>query len=84
MLDAIAQLNNVAGGHARAYYEFAPRSVFARLTPKLVAGYKTYGFDDEGNFAELNRIAKRDSEDGSVIKECKKLNFSTKFILVNV
>ena len=63
LLNAIAQLNNVAGGHARAYYEFAPRSVFARLTPKLVAGYKTYGFDKEGSFSELNRIGKRDDED---------------------
>lgn len=53
LLKAIAQLNNVAGGHARAYYEFAPRSLVARLTPKLVAGYNTYGFDDTGNFPEL-------------------------------
>ncbi len=30
--DIIAQLNGVAGGHARAYYEFAPRSIVARLT----------------------------------------------------
>lgn len=63
LLNAIAQLNNVAGGHARAYYEFAPRSVFARLTPKLVAGYKTYGFNEEGNFTELIRISKSDAED---------------------
>jgi CRISPR-associated protein Cst2 len=62
LLQAIAQLNNVAGGHARAYYEFAPRSVFARLTPKLVAGYKTYGFDEEGNFAELSRIWKKNDQ----------------------
>ena len=62
LLNAIAQLNNVAGGHARAYYEFAPRSVFARLTPKLVAGYKTYGFDEDGNFAELSRIGQRNDE----------------------
>jgi CRISPR-associated protein Cst2 len=59
LLKAIAQLNGVAGGHARAYYEFAPRSVVARLTPKLVAGFKTYGFDTEGSFPELlERIGK--------------------------
>lgn len=63
LLQTIAQLNNVAGGHARAYYEFAPRSVFARLTPKLVAGYKTYGFDEVGNFAEINRIGKSSDQD---------------------
>ncbi|MEM8672249.1 MAG: type I-B CRISPR-associated protein Cas7/Cst2/DevR [Cyanobacteria bacterium P01_G01_bin.67] len=62
LLNAIAQLNNVAGGHARAYYEFAPRSVFARLTPKLVAGYKTYGFNEAGNFEALNRINKKNTE----------------------
>jgi CRISPR-associated protein Cst2 len=59
LLKAIAQLNGVAGGHARAYYEFAPRSVVVRLTPKLVAGFKTYGFDTEGSFPELlERIGK--------------------------
>ncbi|MEL4895141.1 type I-B CRISPR-associated protein Cas7/Cst2/DevR [Crocosphaera sp. Alani8] len=62
LLQAIAQLNGVAGGHARAYYEFAPRSVVARLTPKLVAGYKTYGFKEDGVFPELDRLEKRDDE----------------------
>lgn len=62
LLQAIAQLNNVAGGHARAYYEFAPRSVVARLTPKLVAGYQTYGFDGEGNWQELSRLTAADAE----------------------
>ncbi|MDY6897995.1 MAG: type I-B CRISPR-associated protein Cas7/Cst2/DevR [Cyanobacteriota bacterium] len=63
LLQAIAQLNKVAGGHARAYYEFAPRSVVARLTPKLVAGYNTYGFDEAGNFPQLNRLGKAEDED---------------------
>lgn len=62
LLQAIAQLNGVAGGHARAYYEFAPRSVVARLTPKLVAGYHTYGFDVDGGFQELDRLSARDSD----------------------
>ncbi|MDB9311781.1 hypothetical protein PN462_01610 [Spirulina sp. CS-785/01] len=63
LLQAIAQLNGVAGGHARAYYEFAPRSVVARLTPKLVAGYQTYGFDETGHFSELSRLSSPDAED---------------------
>ena len=64
LLQAIAQLNKVAGGHARAYYEFAPRSVVARLTPKLVAGYETYGFDSDGDCTKLlERLGKADSED---------------------
>lgn len=56
LLKAIAQLSDVAGGHARSYYEMAPRSIVARLTPNLVAGYDTYGFDEQGNFPELRRI----------------------------
>lgn len=63
LLKAISQLNGVAGGHARAYYEFAPRSVVVRLTPKLVAGYKTYGFDENGDFPELNRLGNRDDQE---------------------
>jgi CRISPR-associated protein Cst2 len=34
----------------------SPASIVARLTPSLVAGYDTYGFDDKGQFAELKRI----------------------------
>ncbi|MBD2492938.1 type I-B CRISPR-associated protein Cas7/Cst2/DevR [Nostoc sp. FACHB-280] len=62
LLQAIAQLNKVAGGHARAYYEFAPCSVVARLTPRLVAGYETYGFIETGEFPQLNRLGKADDE----------------------
>jgi CRISPR-associated protein Cst2 len=60
LLNAISQLSEVAGGHARSYYEMAPASIIARLTPSLVAGYDTYGFDDKGDFAELRRINKDD------------------------
>jgi CRISPR-associated protein Cst2 len=37
LLAAIGELSNVAGGHARSYFEMAPRSLVARLTPALVA-----------------------------------------------
>jgi CRISPR-associated protein Cst2 len=56
LLTAIGQLSEVAGGHARSFYEMAPASVIARLTPSLVAGYDTYGFDEQGRFAELARV----------------------------
>ncbi|MEI6381928.1 MAG: type I-B CRISPR-associated protein Cas7/Cst2/DevR [Cyanobacteriota bacterium ELA615] len=56
LLQAIAQLSNVAGAHARSYYEMSPKSIIVRLTPSLVAGYDTYGFKDSGEFAELDRI----------------------------
>lgn len=56
LLNAISELSNVAGGHARSYYEMAPKSIVARLTPCLVAGFDTYGFDETGNFSELSRL----------------------------
>lgn len=56
LLNAISELSNVAGGHARSYYEMAPKSIVARLTPSLVAGFNTYGFDETGDFAELSRL----------------------------
>jgi CRISPR-associated protein Cst2 len=44
LLKAIGELNNVAGNHARSYFEFAPASIVVRLSKQLVAGYQTYGF----------------------------------------
>jgi len=60
LLNAIGQLADVAGGHARSYFEMSPASIVARLTTNLVAGYNTYGFDEKGNFAELARINETD------------------------
>jgi CRISPR-associated protein Cst2 len=44
LLRALGELSNVAGNHARSYYEMAPASLVVRLTDSLVAGYDTYGF----------------------------------------
>src|SRR5262249_31442021 len=60
LLTAIGQLTDVAGGHARSYFEMAPASLVARLTTNLVAGYNTYGFDEKNHFSELSRINKND------------------------
>lgn len=60
LLQSIGELSNVAGGHARSYYEMAPSSIVLRLTPSLVAGFNTYGFDDQGRFPELSRIHQDD------------------------
>jgi CRISPR-associated protein Cst2 len=60
LLQAIGQLSNVAGGHARSYFEMSPNSILVRLTKNLVAGYNTYGFDEKGGFAELHRINAND------------------------
>jgi hypothetical protein len=48
LLQAIGELNEVAGNHARSYYEMAPASILMRLTDSLVAGYNTYGFQTSG------------------------------------
>jgi CRISPR-associated protein Cst2 len=60
LLEAIGELSNVAGGHARSFYEMAPRSIVLRLTTSLVAGFDTYGFDESGRFRELARINEKD------------------------
>ncbi len=53
LLQAIGQLNNVAGNHARSYFEMAPASIVLRLTSQLVAGYDTYGFraEEDGSYS---------------------------------
>ncbi|MEM6371003.1 MAG: type I-B CRISPR-associated protein Cas7/Cst2/DevR [Myxococcota bacterium] len=64
LLNAIGELSNVAGGHARSYFEMAPRSIVVRLTPALVAGFDTYGFDAEGRFPALARVHQNDLPGG--------------------
>ena len=44
LLKAVGELNEVAGNHARSYFEMAPASIIVRLTPSLVAGFNTYCF----------------------------------------
>jgi CRISPR-associated protein Cst2 len=53
LLKAIGELNDVAGNHARSYFEMAPASIVVRLTKQLVAGYDTYGFDSSGDYPEV-------------------------------
>lgn len=53
LLKANAELNGVAGNHARSYFEMAPASIIIRLSDSLVAGYNTYGFASEGGFPEV-------------------------------
>jgi CRISPR-associated protein Cst2 len=53
LLKAVSELNEVAGNHARSYFEMAPASIVIRLTPALVAGYETYGFRPDGSFPEV-------------------------------
>lgn len=53
LLKAIGELNDVAGNHARSYFEMAPASIVLRLTDQLVAGYDTYNFTPTGDFPEV-------------------------------
>lgn len=61
LLRAISELNDVAGNHARSYFEMAPASIVIRLTPSLVGGYNSYGFGQDGSLPEVvNGILKGD------------------------
>lgn len=60
MLECIGELSGVAGGHARSLFEMAPRSIVIRVTPSLVAGFDSYGFDESGGFPELSRLKEGD------------------------
>ncbi len=60
LLRSIGQLTNVAGGHARSFYEMSPKSIVVRLSASLIAGFDTYGFGVDGNFTELHRINEND------------------------
>lgn len=53
LLSAVGELAGVAGNHARSLYEMAPAALVVRLTPLLVAGYRTYGFTPDGGFPEV-------------------------------
>ena len=53
LLKAIGELNDVAGNHARSYFEMAPASIIVRLTDSLVAGYRTYCFKPDGKLPDL-------------------------------
>lgn len=53
LLKAIGELNNVAGNHARSYFEMAPASIILRLTDRLVAGFNTYCFRPESKLPDV-------------------------------
>jgi CRISPR-associated protein Cst2 len=53
LLRGIAELNGVAGNHARSYFEMAPASIVIRLTSSLVAGFDLYCFRPDGGAPEV-------------------------------
>ena len=56
MIEAISELSGVGGGQSVSYIHMSPRSIIVRLTPRRVPGYDTYGFNEEGEFKELDRL----------------------------
>jgi CRISPR-associated protein Cst2 len=56
LLKAIGELSDVAGNHARSYFEMAPASIVVRLTEQLVAGFDTYGFAIEDGGRQYHGI----------------------------
>ena len=56
LIQAIAELSEVGGGKGISYIQMSPRSILARLTSCRVPNYDTYGFNEEGEFKELNRL----------------------------
>lgn len=53
LLQAIGELNEVAGNHARSYFEMAPASIIVRLTESLVAGFNTYCFKPDNSVPDV-------------------------------
>ncbi|MEL6439850.1 MAG: type I-B CRISPR-associated protein Cas7/Cst2/DevR [Cyanobacteria bacterium J06621_8] len=56
LVKAIGELSGVAGGNSVSHIQMAPRSIIARLTSRRVPGYDTYGFNQEGEYKELDRL----------------------------
>ena len=53
ILQALSELNGVAGNHARSYFEMAPVSMVARVTNRLASGYPLYPFQSDGTAGPL-------------------------------
>ncbi|HEY9770479.1 MAG TPA: hypothetical protein V6C71_18640 [Coleofasciculaceae cyanobacterium] len=56
LIQAIGELSEVGGGKGISYIQMSPRSILARLTSCRVPGYDTYGYNEDGEFTELNRL----------------------------
>ena len=69
LLQAVGELNEVAGNHARSYFEMAPASIVIRLTNRLAAGFDTYGYSiaDNGthHFTEITAGIEKGDYPGS-------------------
>lgn len=55
LMDAIAD-PDFRNARARSLFDLSPRSVVARLTPRLSPEFDSYGFTSEGTWGELERL----------------------------
>ena len=53
VLQALTELNGVAGNHTRSYFEMAPVSVIARLTKRMASGFPLYPYQEDGGAPEV-------------------------------
>lgn len=53
LLQALTELNGVAGNHARSYFEMAPVSAVARLTTRLASGFPLYPYKQDGSAPDV-------------------------------
>ena len=67
LIKSIGQLSKVGGGDSVSHFNMAPRSIIVRLTRSLVEGYDSYGFNEDGEFNELNRLMNDDCKICTII-----------------
>ena len=60
LIKSIGQLSKVGGGDSVSHFNMAPRSIIVRLTSTSDEGYDSYGFNEDGEFNELNRLMNDD------------------------
>jgi CRISPR-associated protein Cst2 len=65
LLRGLSELNDVAGNHARSYFEMAPASLVMRLSDSLVFGLDLYCFNQAGAVPEVQDAILSDDYPGS-------------------
>ena len=64
LLQAISELNGVAGNHARSYFDMSPVSVVARVTSRLASGFPLYPFSSHGDADEVLELLLKGDQPG--------------------
>ena len=64
LLQALSELSYVAGNAARSYFEMAPVSIVARLTPRMASGFPLYPFQPDGSLPAVLRALRAGQRPG--------------------